>query len=215
MDMTVVVPAKYEADNIAYVLDRLKSVSEVLVVSPADEQTLSITETYDNVRFIEHNLPGKGEAMRRGFSEATCERIVSVDADGSHSPAELERAWDAFELGAGLVKGSRTLGGSDDLTWYRSAGNKVLTFLFNMLYGTSITDLCYGYIGFTRETLDKMDLRSVGFEIESELVSQAARVGARVEEFPSFEYDRDNGTSNLRPIRDGFRILYTIVRNRL
>lgn len=213
-DLTVIIPAKYESANIAAVLDGLGHVEKVIVVSPDFELTKPIVESYPNAYFHLWLTPGKGEAMRAGMNRAATKYVMCMDADGSHSPQELAWAMDAFNNGASVVKGSRAFGGSSDLTCYRSFGNKFLTGVFNLIYKQTVTDLCYGFIGATREVLDKVVLDAVGFEIEAEFMARTANAGYEIYEFPSYERNRVHGESNLFPIRDGLRILYTIVRNR-
>jgi glycosyltransferase involved in cell wall biosynthesis len=213
-DLTVVIPAKDESANIAAVLDGLGHVGKVIVVSADYEHTKPIVDRYPNAYFHLWLTPGKGEAMRAGLNRAATKYVMCMDADGSHDPEELKWAWDAFNNGASVVKGSRALGGSSDLTSLRRLGNAFLTGVYNLIYRQNLTDLCYGYIGATKQVLDNLDLDAVGFEIEAEFMARSAKAGYEIKEFPSFEYDRLHGKSNLYPIRDGFRILYTIVRNR-
>jgi hypothetical protein len=105
--------------------------------------------------------------------------------DPEESPAIV-----AFvESGLDYVKGSRMIGGgsSVDLTRFRHFGNWMFRTLTNFLYGTSYTDLCYGYFGFRRGTVDRLDLRSSGFEIETEISIKAHHAGLRTAEIPSSE----------------------------
>jgi hypothetical protein len=140
-----------------------------------------------------------------------------LDADGSMDPAEIERYVVALANGADLAKGSRFLpgGGTTDMTLLRKAGNWGLLLLTNTLLRTSYTELCYGYMGFRRSRLHELDLRRPGFEIETEIVVKANRAGFRVEEIPSFEAPRRYGVSNLNTFRDGWRILRTLLSERL
>jgi hypothetical protein len=86
--------------------------------------------------------------------------------------------------------------------------------LTNLLIGSDYSDLCYGYFAFRRGTVDMLDLRSDGFEIETEINIKAHRAGLRIAEVPSCERDRQHGSSNLSVLRDGPRILLTIFRSR-
>jgi Calcineurin-like phosphoesterase len=70
--------------------------------------------------------------------------------------------------------------------------------------------LCYGYFGFRRGTVDRLELRSSGFEIETEISIKAHHAGLRTAEIPSSESVRHDGASNLSAFRDGWRILRTI-----
>jgi hypothetical protein len=80
------------------------------------------------------------------------------------------------------------------------------------MYGTSYTDLCYGYNAFWARHLDVLDLDCDGFEVETLLNVRAAKGGLKVHEVPSHERCRIHGESNLHVVRDGFRVLKTILR---
>ena len=118
---------------------------------------------------------------------------------------------------AGVCAGSRYVdgGGSADLTAFRSVGNRLLGATVNLLFRTRYTDLCYGYNAFWRRCVEDLACDTDGFEIETLMNIRAAQAGLKVAEVPSYEEDRLHGSSNLRPIRDGLRILRLIARERL
>jgi hypothetical protein len=142
--------------------------------------------------------------------------IVMMDADGSSDPAEIPRFIAALEAGADFAKGTRfaTGGGSADITRLRRAGNRVLSATVNVLFGTSYTDLCYGYNAFWRHCVPVIDVDCDGFEVETLITARISRAGLRVAEVPSFERPRIHGVSNLSAFRDGPRVLQTILRER-
>jgi hypothetical protein len=140
-----------------------------------------------------------------------------LDADGSMDPGELPQFVAKLQNGYDLVKGSRFIdgGGSSDISRLRRLGNLGLLAVANTLYGTRFSELCYGFMAFRRSCLEDMDLRSDGFEIETEIVVNSLRAGLRVGEVPSFESPRRYGDSNLNTFRDGFRVLFTMVKGRV
>jgi Glycosyl transferase family 2 len=217
---SVVIPALNEERNIAWVLERLPScVDEVLVVDGrSTDRTIPVAlEVRPDARIVEEKAPGKGAALRAGFAAARGRYVVMLDADGSMDPAEIPRFVDYLEAGYDLVKGTRFTdgGGSADITWLRRFGNRLLTQAVNYLYGECFTDLCYGYLAFRKEALRVLGLCASGFEIETEIVVNAVRTGLRIGEVPSHESRRLNGESNLRTFRDGQRVLRTLIRKRL
>jgi hypothetical protein len=139
-----------------------------------------------------------------------------LDADGSADPTEIPAFVGALTGGANFAKGSRFVrgGGSHDITLLRRWGNKGLSRMVNALFGTRYTDLCYGYNAFWRRCLPSMNIDCPGFEIETLINIRIARAGMTVVEVPSFERRRIHGRSNLRPLRDGLRVLRTILRER-
>jgi glycosyltransferase involved in cell wall biosynthesis len=152
--------------------------------------------------------------MADGFAACTGEIIVMLDADGSTDPAEIPRFVSALCSGADFVKGSRFAqgGSSADITLARGLGNHVLRTIVNALYGTSYTDLCYGYNAFWTRCLPYMRVDCDGFEVETLINVRIAKAGLIVHEVPSYENVRLHGTSNLRALPDGSRVLRTIMR---
>lgn len=213
--VTVLIPTLNEARNLPWVLRRIPEfVDEVVIVDGhSSDRSVEVARAVrpDVVVVAEHRR-GKGAAVRAGFAAATSDLIVMLDADGSMDPAEIGRYAALLSSQFDFVKGSRYLTGaaSDDLTWLRDRGNRALTRLANSACHTRFSDLCYGYVGLRRECLPLLDMRSDGFEIETELVVRAARAGLRIAEVPSHEMDRLSGTTNLRTFRDGWRVLRTL-----
>jgi glycosyltransferase involved in cell wall biosynthesis len=217
--ISVVIPAKNEARNIAWVLQRVPSyVDEVIVVDGlSNDGTLEVAKMIaPDVVVIHEMTPGKGAAMRAGMDAARGDYVVVLDADGSMDPGEIDAFIGQLDAGFDLVKGSRFLGsgGSNDISLLRYAGNRVLVVLTNLLYGTRFTELCYGFMALRKTALPLLSLDAAGFEIETQIVARAIRCGIRIKEVPSWEYPRRNGVSNLHPIRDGWRVLGTILRER-
>jgi len=217
--VSVVIPAKNEARNIGWVLDRIPAeVDEVVLVDGrSTDGTVEVARRLrPDIVIVRDDEPGKGAALRAGFRAATGRYVAMIDADGSMDPGEIPAMIDMLEEGYDLVKGSRFTagGGTADMSFLRAAGNRGLLELSNLLFGAAHTDLCYGYAAFRRAQILALDLDAVGFEIETQLFLRSTRQGLRVAEFPSFEAPRRFGTSNLNTFRDGWRVLKTIFSER-
>lgn len=230
--VSVVIPALNEARNLPHVFARLpEEVHEVIVVDghSVDGTAAVARELRPDARIVTQNRRGKGNALACGFAAATGDIIAMVDADGSTDPAEIPQFVQALVDGADFAKGTRftTGGGSSDITPLRSAGNKVLCGIFNLLYGTRYSDLCYGFNVFWRHHMrsfrldatsaaepDAAPLWGDGFEIEALMSIRASTAGLTVAEVGSFEHPRIHGTSNLNTFRDGYRVLRTILAER-
>jgi glycosyltransferase involved in cell wall biosynthesis len=213
--VSVVIPTLNEAHNLPYVFARLPAgLHEVVIVDghSTDGTARVATELRPDVRVLLQPGRGKGDALATGFAACTGDIIAALDADGSTDAAEIPRFVAALTAGADFVKGSRFAqgGASADITAFRRVGNRVLNALVNVLYGTSYTDLCYGYNAFWRRCLPYMRVDCAGFEVETLINVRVAKAGLVVHEVPSFELDRLHGSSNLRAIRDGVRVLRTI-----
>jgi len=217
--VSLVIPALNEERNLPNVLSQLPpDVHEVVLVDGrSTDRTLEVVrEMVPDVVVVAQPGFGKGDALRAGFEAASGDAIVMLDADGSMNPREIPRFVDALQGGAEFVKGSRFLsgGGSADITWLRKAGNLGLRTIFNGLYGAEHTDLCYGFAAFWRRCLPELSFTNDGFEVETVLCIRSAQADLRVCEVPSFELRREHGQSNLRVIRDGWRIVNVLLRER-
>jgi glycosyltransferase involved in cell wall biosynthesis len=218
--VSVVVPARNEALNLPIVFEHIPTdVFEIIVVDgESHDGTADVARSLrDNVRVVDQDGKGKGNALICGFEACRGDIIVMIDADGSMDAREIPLYVDALVNGADFAKGSRYLpeGGSTDLTVIRSAGNSGLRIAVNTLFGTKYTDLCYGYSAFWRWTLPHLALDCDGFEIETMMNIRAQTTGLKIAEVPSMEADRIYGVSNLNAIRDGLRILRVIVTERM
>jgi len=160
---------------------------------------------------------GKGSALRKGMASAKYEMIVAMDADQSNEPKEIGLMLEALKQGFDICMGSRFMqgGGTGDMPIYRRLGNKFFVFLVNLFWGTSYSDLCYGYRALTRKALEKLNLTAEGFVIETEISIEAARKGLKILEIPSFEKVRRHGKGKLRTFGDGWRIFKKILKEKI
>ncbi len=218
--VSVVIPALNEAENLPHVLPRIpRWVDEVLLVDghSTDDTVEVARRLYPGIRIIPQVGKGKGAALRTGFEAATGHIIIMLDADGSTDPTEIPAFVGALLAGADYAKGSRFLqgGGTLDMPFYRKVGNWCFVTLVRLLFGGKYTDLCYGYNAFWARVLPCLDLNGNGFEIESMMNVRALRAGLKITEVPSFEFKRVYGEGHLRAFPDGWRVLKTILRERM
>lgn len=218
--VSVVMPTLNEAANLSHVMPRIPAwVHELILVDGRSvDNTVEVARRLrPDVRIVLERRRGKGAALRAGFACATGDIIVMIDADGSMSPDEMILLVGALLAGADLAKGSRFIegGGSSDLSLFRMFGNWGLTTSVRLLYGCRFSDLCYGYMAFWRRSLPLLESASEGFEIETMLCVRALLHGLKIVEVASREAERIHGVSNLRAIPDGWRVLMTILRERL
>lgn len=218
--VSVVIPTLNEERNLPFVLPKIPSwVDEVIIIDGrSTDQTVEVAKQLcPRAKIVLDETPGKGAALRAGFDAATSDIIIILDADGSMDPSEISLFVGGLLAGADMVKGSRYVqgGGSDDISLIRSLGNRGLTMLVRVLFGSHFSDLCYGYLAFWRKHLDALRPTTNGFEVETHLNVRALKAGLKISEVPSFEANRIFGSSNLNTIRDGWRVLKTILRERL
>jgi glycosyltransferase involved in cell wall biosynthesis len=215
--VTVVIPTLNEAENLRHVLPRIPNwIDEILIVDghSTDGTPEVARKLCPKAQIVMQTGKGKGNALRAGFAAATGDIIVMLDADGSTDPGEIPTFIGPLLAGADFVKGSRFLqgGGTADMTPFRKFGNWVLTKAVQLSHGGRYTDLCYGYNAFWARVIPELNLDGDGFEIETIMNVRALKHGMKVAEVPSFEGRRIHGTSHLRTIPDGWRVLKVIGR---
>ncbi|NYV76432.1 glycosyltransferase family 2 protein [Streptomyces sp. UH6] len=217
--VSVVIPAMNEAENLPYVFKTLPDwVHEVVLVDgdSTDDTVAVARELWPDVKVVRQTGKGKGDALIAGFAACTGDIVVMIDADGSADGNEIVSYVSALVSGADFAKGSRFAngGGTDDMTFVRKLGNRMLCAAVNRKFGARYTDLCYGYNAFWRHCLDRIDLDCTGFEVETLMNIRVVKAGLKVQEIPSHEYLRIHGVSNLRAVRDGLRVLRVILAER-
>ena len=225
--VSVVIPALNEEANLPLVLEGLPAVDEVVVVDggSADDTVRIAREVRPDAVVVRQTRAGKGNALACGFAACRGDVVVTLNADGSTDPGEIPRYVDALLSGAEVAHGSRFRDGGSDLGGRRldRLGNAVLTWIVNLLFGTSFTDIGFGYNAYWRALLPALDLPPVepsrgrrgrrhwgdGAEIEPLLNLRTAAQGLRVVEVASIGYPPINGARERRRLRRALRAMRT------
>lgn len=215
--ISLVVPTMNEAKNVPHVFSSIPDiVDEVVVVDSSSDNTVdAIRKIRPDAKIFTEKPNGKGNALKKGFEYATGDIVIAIDADGSMDLKEIPLFVKPLVNGYDVVKGSRVLGGSEDLTPFRSFGNFCFTALVNILYDSEYSDLTYGYQGFKKSALDKLKCVSEGFDVEVEQLIKSKKMNMKVCEVPCIERKRLYGNSNLRAFGDGKKILMRILREKV
>ncbi len=221
MKISIVIPTLNEEKNLSLLLKELKKFFaarkeysyEIIVVDGySKDRTVEIAKK--NGCKVIYDKFGKGSALIKGMHAANGEIVITMDADMSQRPIELGLLIEGIRAGYELVSGSRFImgGGTEDMPWFRKLGNKLFVIMVNLIWNTNYTDLCYGYKAFKNGVWRKLNLKSKGFGIETEIAIKAAKKRLKILEVPSFEKKRLHGEGKLRTLRHGWTILKTILK---
>jgi glycosyltransferase involved in cell wall biosynthesis/phospholipid N-methyltransferase len=158
---------------------------------------------------------GKGAAVRTALSHAGCEIAVIHDADLEYHPRDLGRLVEVFvDDQADAVFGSRFAGGARRrvLLYRHELGNRLLTFLVNLVTNLNLTDMETCYKAVRTDLLKSIPILSNDFRIEPELAIKLAKREARIFEVPISYSGRTYQEGKKVGWRDGFAALWAILR---
>jgi len=216
MKLSVLIPAYNEEDTLEDVIRRVQEVElekEIIVVddcsTDATPQILTSLQPQDLVVLSHSTNRGKGAAIRTALAAASGDVIIIQDADLEYDPQDFHKLLGPFlEDGAVVVYGVRSL---QEQTWLMRLGNRLLTGVTNLLYGSHLEDMetCYKLI--SKEIMDGLELQAKGFEIEAELTAKILKAGHRIHQVPIWYSPRVE--KKLTPL-DGLPTLWTLVKLR-
>lgn len=182
---------------------------EVLVIDNGSLDGSAAAAAAAGARVIGEPRRGYGAALRRGFAEARGEWIVMGDCDDTYDFSDLDGLMRPLAEGYDMAVGNRFAGGiaPGAMTWsHRYIGTPVISALLKVFAGLKVDDSQCGLRAFTRDALARLDLRTSGMELASEMVLKAARRGLRVADVP-VPYGERVGEAKLNTMRDGWRHL--------
>jgi len=200
-------------------LEQFKTPYEVLVVDDGSVDRSAEISQASEAFVLREAHQGKGHALRLGFKRAKGDVIVTLDSDGSHQPEEIPLILRCMiENRLDFVIGSRFFNtdvNNAKIPNVNRIGNRMFSDLIRLFTGVKISDSQSGFRAIRSSVIKKMRLNSRGYEVESEMLVKALKMGVRVAEIPiSFE-QRTVGKSKLDPLKDGIKILYSIITSYL
>jgi dolichol-phosphate hexosyltransferase len=219
-NVTVVIPTKNEEGMIARIIEAVgPHADEILVVDGhSTDRTREIAEQR-GARVVLDARKGKGEALRRSFSEARHDILVFIDADGSHDPNDIPKlVAPIVDDRADLVIASRTRGGSDELhgtleQLMRYVGSQLIMLAINYRWNVRLTDSQNGFRAIRRDVALALGLKANLTTIEQEMVMRALKRRCRIVEIASHEFERQWGVSKVNVWRLWFAYLWSVLRN--
>jgi dolichol-phosphate mannosyltransferase len=210
----VILPTYDEAENLEplvhAVLRAVPGVRVLVVDDSSPDGTGEIADALaaerDDVEVIHRpRKSGLGRAYVAGFEHALragAGTVIEMDADFSHSPADLRRLLDCVAGGADVALGSRYVPGGGLIDWgpTRRRISRMGCEYARRVLGVGVRDLTGGFKCFRASALEEIDyasVRSQGYAFQVELTYRALRRGLRVEEVPIIFREREHGTSKM------------------
>ncbi|WP_443640345.1 glycosyltransferase family 2 protein [Candidatus Njordibacter sp. Uisw_039] len=164
---------------------------------------------------LREDRPGKGNAVRCGFSEVQADIYVLADADMTYPAEQVHQLIEPVVAGrADMVVGDRHSAGhyaAENKRPLHGFGNRLVGALVNRLFKADLHDIMSGYRVFNRSFVKNYPILVAGFEIETDMVLHALDKKFRIVELPINYKDRPEGSvSKLNTLADGIRVLSTI-----
>ena len=213
-NLTLLIPANKEKESLPIFLKELENFKchKMIVLQKEDSETLDSISKFENIKIFFQKNNGYGNALIEGLDEITTEYFCIINADGSMDPKFLKDML-SHCLDADLVFGSRyiTGGGSDDDDLITFTGNKIFTFLGNILFSLNLSDILYTYVLGKTNSIKKLSLKNKDFRICVEIPIKAKKHNLKYKTLPSMERKRIGGKKKVSAIKDGFLILIAVI----
>lgn len=212
-NLTLVIPAKNEEKNLTFVLKELKNIKckKIIIVNEVNEKIKNIKKKF-KIRVIKQNSDGYGNAIIQGIKNVKTELMAIFNADGSFDPKFLLNTKKnnfnkKFLFASRYEKDAQ----SDDDTFVTYIGNKIFTFLGNLLFNLNISDILYTYIIGKTSNFKKLNLRSNDFRLCVEIPITAKEKNFILKNLPTYERHRISGVKNVNELKDGLLILFYLI----
>lgn len=227
MILSIIVPVYNEEKTIIKILEKIKQNAsnlikyEVIVVDDGStDQTnklLKDNKQLFNKLLINETNKGKGFSVKKGISNASGTHIIFQDADLEYDPADFKKFEKVFlDFEADGIIGSRFV--YSNYTRSHNILNKIantfITFLFNLLYNSTFTDVYSCYFAFKKNLLNVNELRTEGFEQHAEILCKVIKKGNKFYEVPINYNGRDASEGKKIKPHHFFLVIYEIIRGR-
>lgn len=226
--LSILMPVYNEAGTIHEIVSRVEAVDlgdvrkELIIVDDGSQDGTRdiLKKMADNsphkIYFHGHNM-GKGAALRTALTYAEGDIILIQDADLEYDPAEYtELVKPILEGRADVVYGSRLSGAkvARAFNFWHYIGNKMLTFITNVLYNAILSDMETCYKVFRADVIKNFQIKSNKFDFEPEITAKILKRRYKLYEMPISYYGRDFSEGKKITWRDGFAAIWALIKYR-
>jgi len=213
-NLTLIIPAKEESGSLPLVLKEVEFLecNKIVILHETDLETIDSIKNFD-CKIIYQNKKGYGDALIEGINNVQTEYLCIFNADGSFDPKYLSKKLELCKE-RDYVFSSRYLkdGGSEDDTIITWIGNFIFSLLGNILFSLKLSDILFTYILGKTQSFKSLNLESLDFCLCIEIPIKAKRMNALYLDIPSYERKRIAGFKKVNEFRDGFKILFGMLR---
>ncbi len=213
-NLTLIIPAKYEAESLPKVLNELKNFScEVLIIlEKSDHETINSIKEF-NCKIIFQTGRGYGDALITGINNVETKFLCIFNADGSFDPRYLESMLKLCD-DKDFIFASRYLpnGGSDDDTFLTKIGNYIFSKLGNIFFSLKLSDILYTFVLGKTVSFKSLDLKCKDFCLCVEIPVNANKKNSIYIDVPSHERRRIAGKKKVNEFKDGLKILIYMIK---
>ena len=215
-DLSLIIPAKNESDSLPIVLEELKKFDckIIVILESSDVKTINSIKDF-NCELIYQSDKGYGNALIDGINNVKTEYLCIFNADGSFDPNDLNRMLTICKNDLDFVFASRYLknAGSDDDTFLTVIGNFTFTLIGKIFFSLNLSDILYTFLLGKTSSFKRLDLKSNDFCLCVEMPIKAKRLKMKYSDTPSFERKRIAGEKKVSEFRDGFKILFYMIKS--
>ena len=215
-NLTLIIPAKNEVESLPIFLEEINKLNykKLIVLQREDIQTKNVILENESTKILIQKKNGYGNALIEGINACKTEYCCIINADGSMNPSYLVDMMLKCE-NHDLIFASRYLtpgGGSDDDTFITFIGNKIFSFLGNLLFKLNLSDILFTYIVGKTKSFKMLDLKYVDFRLCIEIPIRAKKQNLKYTSIASYERSRIGGKKKVNAFKDGFLILIAMLK---
>ena len=215
-ELTLLIPAKNEAESLPIVLDELKKYNYKIdiILHITDLDTIQAIREYDVNIIYQENL-GYGDALIQGIKQCKTKYFCIFNADGSFNPSEINQMFKTLQSKKlDFIFASRygANSGSDDDTVLTLVGNYIFTYIGKIFFKLNITDILYTFVIGKTEQAKKLNLDQKDFSFCVELPIKAKKMKMQLGSINSYERKRIAGKKKVNAFKDGFLILKHMIK---